>query len=285
MIKNGAFEDPRHVDFGNPGPSKHPAAAALAKSLDAPLRRGHVAAAAGTASNHDSPYEAVRNANIRGNAAAYLGSMPAQAPRWLKEFEECEIQPSVEQVFQDLPVIEACRVAKPTTAGVVLIRNLPYLTSKSEIMAFLGRNAQVVHQPIGTPFNAIHVIMDRLSGKTLDCFIEVESVREATTIHNHFKKRLDSGRHVKIGDRPVIVQQSSQQEMMSELFPRGKNVSWFGNIPKIDDSNLEEFYPGVFSTGFEGFLNEEELAHMIKHVEMPSRVSLHHFLATSNALR
>ncbi len=282
MIMSGAADDPRDVDYGNPGPSRRPEAVyrALADSATPSAtasrsrqRRGHVVAAAGQESNESSPHASVRAANIRGNPEVYIGTKQLRLPDWMQHMEN-GIYPSVQQVFHDLPLIEGCRCARPSTAGVIRIRNIPYNTSRAEIIAYLGRNAQIVNQPIGTPFMAVHIMMDRLSGKTMDAFIEVESPREAGLVATQFARRLKTtGRQTKLGDRPVVVEQSSQQDLMSELFPRAKTVTWVGPEPKFDTTNIEYFYPGVPSVGFEGFLFDEDYAHLVKHLEMPQRVS------------
>ena len=270
LVMSGAADDPRDPDYGNPGDSRHHTA--IYKKIAAEPRRGMVAAAAGQADNSNSDNAVVRAANIRGNAAAYLGTKEIPPPEWLADTDD-DFTPSFDMAFTNLPFIEACRVAKPSTAGVLRIRNLPYLSTKAEICAFLGRNAQVVMQPIGTPFMAIHIMMDRLSGKTADAFVEVETPKEAKTIYKSFQRRLAQGRGARLGDRAVVVEESSQQELMSEMFPRAKNTTFPYGVPMISDLR-EEFYPGVYSTGFIGFLKEEEISHMIKHVENPTRVSI-----------
>jgi len=175
-------------------------------------------------------------------------------------------------VFDCLPMIEACRIAKPTTAGVVKIANLPYQSSRSEVVAFLGRNAQINSQPEGSPFHASHIMMDRHTAKTNDAWVEVKSGREAVFVFNQFDKRTKAGRSAKIGDREVDISMSSQADFMAELFPRAKHVQWYGAVPQVDDGR-EEYYPGVASTGFVGFLQDEELTFMGKFAETPARVS------------
>ncbi|KAK5175242.1 uncharacterized protein LTR77_000379 [Saxophila tyrrhenica] len=268
MIMSGAADDPRDPDFGNPGPSRRPEAAQQALiAAQQKHHRGDLAAAAG---EDVSPYTSVHCPNIRGNPAAYLGTKQLHLPLWMNDVDHNGGRPTVAQVFADLPLIEACRVARPSTAGVICIRSIPYTTTRAEITAFLGRNSQIVNQPIGTPFTAIHIMMERMSGKTQDAFIEVESPKEAGLIHGSFIQRIRQGRMTKLGDRPVIVELSSQQELMSEMFNRAKTVTWVGNQPKFDNST-KYFYDGVESVGFEGFLRDEDYAHLLKHIESPQR--------------
>ena len=269
MIRTGRTDNPRDVDFGNPGPSRH----APAPILPAPQNhRGHVAAAAGaqslTTTNQSRPSGMD---NINGNAAAFLGVTIIPLPEWFSKLIR-DIKPTVEQVFDALPFIEACRVARPSTAGVIRIINIPYMTSRSEIIAFLGRNVQICSQPPGSPYHAVHIMMDRHTSKTMDAFVELESAKEAQWVVTQFARRIHAGRQAKIGDRSVVVEMSSQQEFMSEMFPRAKNVRFEGAMP-IVDTRAVFYYQSVQATGFNGFLQDEEIVHITKHAETPQRVS------------
>ena len=169
-------------------------------------------------------------------------------------------------------MIDACRAAFPSTGGVIKIDNIPYQSSRNELVAFLGRNAQILGQPEGSPFHAVCIVMDRHTAKTNDAYIEVKSSKEAVFISNQFNGRLKRGRTSKIGDRAVYVTVASQAELMAELFPRAKNVEWHGPVPVVSDKR-EEYYPGAPSAGFQGFLQDEELVFITKHAETPQRVS------------
>ncbi|TKA56328.1 hypothetical protein B0A55_11674 [Friedmanniomyces simplex] len=78
------------------------------------------------------------------------------------------------------------------------------------------------------------------------------------------------GRHPRLGDRHVEVEISNQEDLMTEMFPRTKNVAWEGATPRILANN-EMYYPGVPSAGFTGFLQNEEIVMVIKHAETPHR--------------
>ncbi|KAK3709404.1 hypothetical protein LTR37_010965 [Vermiconidia calcicola] len=264
QIRRGRADDGRGLE--TPGP----AIRAPKSNLPSVLQRGFVVAAAATDDNSDHPLASVRNANIRGNAAIYIGKEETPMPAWYTSMQDTELPPTVEDAMAALPFVEACRAAHPSTAGVIRVVGIPYTCSRAEIVAFLGRNAQICSQPVGSNFHAVHILMDRLSGKTMDAFIEVENGKEAHWIVTQFAKRAAQGRHAMIGNRPVELQQSNQQELMRELFPLGKRVTFYGGMPVIDDTP-QYLYPNVRSTGFMGFLNEEELAHMNKHAEMPNR--------------
>jgi RNA recognition motif-containing protein len=114
----------------------------------------------------------------------------------------------------------------------------------------------------------IHIVMDRTTGKTMDCYVEYLSVNEAQNAVNRLVYR---GPQLRLGsppqDRVVRVAMSSQDELMKQLFPRAKNVTWTDGKPVIHASNEP------FNTGFKTFITGEELVMMTKHAEQPHRVS------------
>ena len=138
--------------------------------------------------------------------------------------------------------------------------------------AFVGRSSKIISQPEGSPYFAVHIIMERHTGKTMDAFIEFNRAAEATYVVNQIQKRIMQGRPPKVGDRQVEVLFISQEELMGELFQRAKNVRWEGSAPVVLD-NPQMFYPGVEAAGFTGFLQGEEVVMVVKHVETPFRVS------------
>ena len=219
-----------------------------------------------------------RDLNTMGNAAAFLAVEPQPYPEYFPHLQR-GIKPTVEEFFLTMPVIEPCRVAVASNAGVVRIRNIPFTTPRSEITAFVGRNAQIVSMPQGAPYFAVHVIMERHTGKTMDAFIEFSRAGEAQYVVSQFNKRMLNGRHPRLGDRHVEVEISTQEDLMSEMFPRAKNVHWEGCTPRVLANN-EMYYEGIPSAGFTGFLQTEEVVMVIKHAETPHRVSTPSFKDT-----
>lgn len=108
--------------------------------------------------------------------------------------------------------------------------------------------------------------MDRMNGKTLDCFVELSSTADARMWVNIIKSRPKSAN--RIADRLLEVHLSSQGELMKELFPKAKSVLWDGGNPIIVEP--EELY----NSGFKTFVTLEELNSLTKHAEQPRRVSL-----------
>ena len=135
-------------------------------------------------------------------------------------------------------------------------------------MAFLGRNARLVQQPQGSPWYAIHIIMERSTAKTMDCFVEFETQKDADHAVDRFKRQCLTHRHPRIGDRHVDMTESSQAALMKELFPRAKCVRWEGQDPHPYETTEP------YNSGFKGFTNSEEMVMTVKHAEVPQRVCI-----------
>ncbi|KXT03832.1 hypothetical protein AC578_8926 [Pseudocercospora eumusae] len=203
-----------------------------------------------------------------------LAIMPApkasHPPDWLQLALEGNMSPTIEEAFDALPLIELCRMVHPSMAGVVRVKDIPYGTTRQEMIAFVGRNAQILRQPEGAPYHAVHILMERESGKTMDCFIEVSTPNEAAWVVSQFAKRAERRRPPKVGDRLVEVLYSSQDELMAELFPRAKHVRWSHGQPVVDKTS-RNYYAGQKASGFQGFLHSEELVAMTKHALLSER--------------
>lgn len=142
---------------------------------------------------------------------------------------------------------------------------IPYSLTRAEVVRFVGGNAHLVPPELGI---GVHIIMDRTTGKTMDCYIEFASVYEAQVALNALVYR---GQPLRMGSPPhgrvVNVTMSSQDELLKQLFPRAKNVVWTGGKPTILTSSEP------FNTGFKTFITAEELIMMSRHAEQPHRVS------------
>lgn len=113
--------------------------------------------------------------------------------------------------------------------------------------------------------------MERVTSKTLDCYVEFVNLNEAVNAVNRFEQNRTGGRGGRLGQRHVEVELSGQEQLMADLFPKAKNVTWNGSHPVIQERDMSDPY----NSGFQGFISKEELVMLVKHVEAPQRVSIH----------
>ncbi|KAI9817541.1 MAG: hypothetical protein M1827_001152 [Pycnora praestabilis] len=167
-----------------------------------------------------------------------------------------------ENALKNIPFVEPGRHVKPPEWGVIKIENIPYQVTKSEVMAFLGRNAKIITSDLGCAF---HIIMERSTAKTMDCYVEFFSDGDALAAVNRFIRNKEEGRQGRIGDRHVEMEMSGQAALMRDLFPRAKNVVWHGADPTIVETNEP------YNSGFKSFITSEEMVMTVKHAETPHR--------------
>ena len=110
--------------------------------------------------------------------------------------------------------------------------------------------------------------MERVTSKTHDAYVEFVSLHEATKAVERHTSSINRGKPGRLGDRPVEVELSSQAALMKDLFPLAAGVVWHGAQPHIQMP-----IPGQPWATFKGFITEEEMTMLVKHVEIPQRVS------------
>ncbi|ROW07108.1 hypothetical protein VPNG_07358 [Cytospora leucostoma] len=148
------------------------------------------------------------------------------------------------------PFVDSARNAQPTTTyGVVKLKNIPFSTKRSEIIAFLGRNSKVLNDNQ----EPVHIIMERVTSKTNDAYVEFMSMQAAVAAVEKHQKTVAAGRLSRLGDRPIEVELSSQSALMKDLFPLAKGIRWEGPIPVILQDHPTEPW-----NCFKGFVTEEE---------------------------
>jgi len=172
--------------------------------------------------------------------------------------------PTAEEALNpaNFPFIESCAQYEPFAYGVVKIKNIPFTTKRQEIIAFFGRNSRILndlHEPV-------HIIMERVTSKTLDAYVEFMTLQDAMKAVDRHNSTLSRGRLARLGDRPVEVELSSQSRLMRDLFPLASGVMWKNSEPEI----LAPI-DGQPWTHFKGFITEEEMTMLVKHVEIPHR--------------
>lgn len=109
--------------------------------------------------------------------------------------------------------------------------------------------------------------MERVTSKTQDAYVEFMTLPDAMRAVERHQMTIQKGRHSRLGDRPVEVQLSSQSALMKDLFPLASGVFWEGSMPVIQGP-----IEGQPWKTFKGFVTEEEMTMLVKHVEIPQRV-------------
>lgn len=142
---------------------------------------------------------------------------------------------------------------------------IPFATKRAEVIAFLGRNSRILNDAD----EPVHIIMERVTSKTMDAYVEFCTLEDAMKAVERHNNNITSGRHSRLGDRPVEVELSSQAHLMRDLFPLAAGVLWNGATPEFKPHNPREPWEN-----FKGFISEEEMVMLVKHVEVPHRVSL-----------
>ncbi|KAK2777898.1 hypothetical protein FQN52_001075 [Onygenales sp. PD_12] len=161
-----------------------------------------------------------------------------------------------------MPFDDGARYSLPPKWGVIKITNIPYSVTRNEVLQFLGRNAKPLSPETGCP---VHIIMERSTGKTMDCYVEFPNEAEAESALEWVNRCLGTFRTPKLGNRHVTVEASNQDELLRDLFPRAKNVTWKDGIPQVRHEKDE------YCSGFQGFFTAEEIYCTIRHAEVPHR--------------
>lgn len=141
---------------------------------------------------------------------------------------------------------------------------IPFGSKRAEIIALLGRNSMILNDNQ----EPVHIIMERVTSKTLDAYVEFVTTEDALKAVQRHTRALNSGRPNRLGERPVDIELSSQNKLMKDLFPLASGVCWDGPKPVIKAPVPNEPW-----TRFKGFITEEEMTMLVKHVEVPHRVS------------
>ncbi|PHH61153.1 hypothetical protein CDD81_721 [Ophiocordyceps australis] len=163
---------------------------------------------------------------------------------------------------KNFPFVEAPRTAQAINRGVVKLKNIPFATKRCEVIAFLGRNSKI----LSDSEEPVHIIMERVTSKTMDAYIEFVNLEEAMKAVDKHQYNIKIGRVSRLGDRPIEVELSSQASLMKDLFPLARGLIWDGATPHIKPYNHQFAWEN-----FRGFISEEEMVMLIKHVEVPHR--------------
>jgi hypothetical protein len=275
LIKSGAYDDGQPLSLGAHTPSGDPRRRSHSVQFSTPSyshrdRASYSFRSGSTRAGMQMvPYSSpTRNGPTAGvMTGRLLPGEVAKLPGWYLQ----GMLPSLSQAMATMPLIDPFRDLRTPQRGVVKLDNLPYAAPKNEILAVLGSNASIVHMPEGSPYFEVHIIVDRHLGKSQAAFVVVSTTQEAHRLVSNMKGRV--GRGVKIGDRDIRVEVSTQEALMSALFPYAANVEWCGSTPRVLDMDPNHRHQAAGRT-FTSFLGSEELAMVAKNATEPIRVSL-----------
>lgn len=106
----------------------------------------------------------------------------------------------------------------------------------------------------------VHFHIDRASFKTYEAYIELDDPETGGSLVRDFAS---TGRMVEA--RVVTVTLSTEEKLMSILFPKAKCVDWNPSGPEIREPQMGE-------TPFHGFVSQEELFQIHRAAETPRKV-------------
>lgn len=118
----------------------------------------------------------------------------------------------------------------------------------------------------------IHIIMEKPTGKTMDCFVEFRTPEAARHCVQQFDYGIEPGKNTKIGNRNVSLDLSNQAELRKAIFPRSRYVDFDKSSGKPRIMSHEE--DPTWSEGFRGYMTEEEIYGITRFAENPARVSI-----------
>jgi len=285
-IRSGALDDGQSLDpdarTPTTGSDRHHRRRANSVQFSTPTRsgrngQGNAASSSRQSSAMTAPSHNMRSAGSHTPTARtpassrLLHGQTLTLPAWM--YNICSQHPTLDEALKSLPFSNPYERAPAGGSGVVKFINIPYTTLRCELVAALSHNVHPVKMPQGSPYYAVHIVMDRNTGKTGDGYVEVSTARVAlNTVRAINRRGTDGTRVLKIGNREVTVSVSTQEELMAALFPHATTVEWTGYTPRVIDIDTM-FYPGIQGIGFTGFCGNEELAMLVKFAENPSRVS------------
>lgn len=110
--------------------------------------------------------------------------------------------------------------------------------------------------------------MDRTSGRTLGCYVEFQSERDAREVLRRIRKVSDSGFGPRMGRSTIDITLSSQNALLKAVFPKAWGVEWVNGWPRAGSSRDQGS-----SIRFDGFLSNEELTFLVRFANQAERVS------------
>lgn len=117
----------------------------------------------------------------------------------------------------------------------------------------------------------IHIIMEKPTGKTMDCYVEFPTHAAAYECVRRFEHTAYPGRGTKLGTRNVSLDLSNQTELVEAVFPRARLVEFDAYSGRPTILPLDQYPHCGWSEGFRGYFTLEEIYGITRFAECPSR--------------
>ena len=127
-----------------------------------------------------------------------------------------------------------------------------------------GRNSRILEDR----HEQVHIIMERVSGKTMDAFIEWKSAKDSIAGRNKLVNDHRPSQKPMLDDREAILSLAPQEELQKAMFPYGRGLYWMGCTPHID-TTIPDSEPW---DKFKGIVTDEEIIMLEKHCIHSDRV-------------
>jgi hypothetical protein len=129
------------------------------------------------------------------------------------------------------------------------------------VLVCLGQDAEIVEYPQSSGIFAIHIIQDRMTGKTHDVYLEFTNFSSADNAYRRYENLSARNREPKLGSRRVNLNMSTNTELMKVIFPRAK-CEWIDGMPVRSDEYLRDN-----PSEWDGFITNEELLKVLLFAE------------------
>jgi len=140
----------------------------------------------------------------------------------------------------------------------------------NEVLVCLGQDCAVVEYPKASGIYGVHIIQDRMTGKTDDIFIELKDWGESDRSFRRYNNLAARNRQPKLQNRRIKLEMSTSSMLMKAMFPRAKCV-WVNGLPERSVAYLRDNH-----CDWDGFITKEELVKVLLFAEHPlsSKVSV-----------
>lgn len=115
--------------------------------------------------------------------------------------------------------------------------------------------------PQSSGIYAIHIIQDRMTGKTNDVFVELRDWNEAEKVMRRYNNQASKERAPKLGNRRAKMLLATASNLMKAVFPRAKCM-WVNGKPERPTEWLNDN-----PCNWDGFITREEMVKVLMFAE------------------